>query len=94
MKKTIYQVEFPYYQYNSGCADNGIYTGKESFEDVESAEEFKEKIDKAAAAYKKKDFDSEHYRWGTGIVSDMCYGGFIDGYAKIFKITKETVQLQ
>lgn len=44
MKKTIYIVQYRYYQYNSGQADNGSYWRKQEFEDLEKAKELYYKI--------------------------------------------------
>lgn len=88
MKK--YTVEFKYYQYNSGMGDNGTYTHTESFEDLEKAKEFKEKIDEA---YDYMDeYENEHYKWYSEYIQDINpYGGPIRSKGKIFEITKTEI---
>jgi len=84
----IYKVEFKYYQYNSGLADNGTYTHSCDFDNIEEAKEFKNKIDTAYEAYRNEDYQSEIYEWMTNFIADISYGGFIKSKAKIFEVTK------
>jgi hypothetical protein len=83
-----YEVEFNYYQYNSGMGDNGTYTHKCIFDDIVEAKEFKNKIDLAYEAYRNEDYKSEIYEWMIDFIADISYGGFIKSKAKIFEVTR------
>jgi hypothetical protein len=80
MKK--YTVEFKYYQYNSGCADNGTYTYSDSFDNLEDAREFKRKID---AAYESKS-DNEASEWYAKLMEDVYFAGPLRSKAEIYEI--------
>lgn len=81
-----FEVRFKYYQYNSGCADNGYYTGKKTFENIEKARQFKRIVNLAYDASKNNKYDSLSYKVGSEIVGDIAYAGFINSYANIYEI--------
>ena len=86
-----YKVKFKYYQYNSGCADNGTYIGERNFDDINKARKFKSIIDLAYSATKNDKYNTLSYNIGCKIVENIAYSGYITSNAIIYEITEKII---
>jgi hypothetical protein len=82
MKKTVYELNYRYYKYNSGMADNGYYSKTIAYESYDEA--FKVYEDMSLSIAKKLDSDKD---------SDLCdryipYGGFFED-VKLTKVVRD-----
>lgn len=76
MKKTVYIVQYRYYQYNSGQADNGSYWRKIEFDNLEKAKElflkFKASIDKSLSEEENDDLVNDYIPY-SGFFEDVKF---------------------
>jgi hypothetical protein len=79
-----YEVEYYYYQYNSGMADNGDYTKRILCSNVDEARKIIDNINSAIATrFVKNDIDPIH------IESELIpYSGYFTAPPVLFEITE------
>lgn len=82
-----YELEYTYYQYNSGAADNGTYTKRIKYKTREEAQKAKADIDAAAKAHEEgrhSDADDTEDRF-------IPYMGYFKKPATIFEIEERQI---
>jgi hypothetical protein len=86
-----YLVEFKYYQYNSGAADNGTFMGTKKCENLNDAKDFKKKLQEALKAQENREFDTPIYEWAQDLVCDrtVCGGYLVNAPITIKRIEKK-----
>jgi hypothetical protein len=82
--KESYTVVTPFYQYNSGAGDNGTYYPKKSFETAEKALQFQKLINAGYDAGQNEEYESFIYKWANKTIGYWFYGGYINGYSKVY----------
>jgi hypothetical protein len=86
-----YIVEFKYYHYNTGMADNGTSTGFEKFKTVEEAKIFKDKLDLVYdLVYNEKEIlDENMIEWYENLMHEWtACGGYLKSGGIIYVTTK------
>lgn len=93
--KTHFEVRFSYYQYNSGCCDNGFFEGIKIFETYKGACAFKDVVDMAYQALCDERYDSISYKKGNRIVEGISKNGTgkLQSFAEVFEIQTRTTKL-
>ena len=76
-----YEVRFRCYQHNSGRADNGTVSCKESFVSLEAAQAFYDKVVKVSKSKGQTGNFASRYVWS----------GYLIGTDGIYKITEEKI---
>jgi hypothetical protein len=79
----MYKLNFRYYQYNSGRADNGTFNASKSFKTLNEAKALKERIEK----YLDKSInDKDDYLWMDDFLSNYTWSGFIESVGDIIQV--------
>lgn len=83
-ESVTYEVEYRYYQFNSGAADNGEYVRRREFASAEDALALARRIEACVAGTLDEDSRRE-------LEDDLIPWAGYFRYARVFKITRELV---
>jgi hypothetical protein len=81
----MYKLNFRYYRYNSGRADNGTFDGSESFKTLDEAKVLKERIEKFIDETTEN--TKEENEWMDDFVMNYVWSGYIVSVGDIVQRT-------
>jgi len=81
----MYRLNFRYYQYNSGRADNGTFDGSKSFKTLDEAKDLKERIEK----FKDENIENteEDFEWMDDFMMNYTWSGYIVSVGDIVQVS-------
>jgi hypothetical protein len=89
-----YIVKFQLYHYNSGDGRNGFYWHEESFNNVDDAQKFADKVKKMAKDQRPYNYEStpEESHAVSEFASHYCWDGWVQSLGGIYQVTEEKLE--